>query len=171
MPPSSRGLSFANESQAFATARNFCRRQMRGFYFAAAFLPREKRDGVCAAMAFCRMIATALSDVPALRSPGIQIPGRPPDERGSGDSLDARLSLLRDRLDEIYENRLELPNPQFRSEEQHILRAISLTIWQFEIPRQYFLDYAIGQQMAATIARYPTWSALQKYCDHASGSL
>src|ERR1700733_6233118 len=150
MRPSSRGSSFANEEQAFAVARAACRREMRGFYFATAFLPRKKRDGVCAAMAFCGMIAEAFEDV-------------------SGDSLDSRLSLLRERLDDVYQNRLELPDAAFRSEEQHILRAVSLTISQFEIPQQYFLDVALGQQMASTIARYPTWSALEKYCYHVSG--
>jgi phytoene synthase len=169
MPPSSRGLSFANEQPAFAAARNVCRRQMRGYYFAGAFLPKEKRDGVCAAIAFCAMVAHALSDVPAMRSPGIQIPGRPPSGDGSGDSLDSRLALLRDRLDEIYSDRLDLPQPQFRSQEQHILRAISLTVTQYQIPQQYFLDFAIGQQMSATIVRFPTWSSLEKFCYHTSG--
>jgi phytoene synthase len=167
MPPSSRGLPFASEPQAFAAARAASRREMRGFYFITAFLPQEKRDGVCAAIAFCGMIAAALSDASGARSPGIQIPGHPPD---AGSADDPRLSLLRDRLNEIYENRLELPDAQFRSQEQHILRAVSLTISQYEIPQQYFLDFAIGQQMAATIARYPTWSALEKFCYHTSGS-
>jgi phytoene synthase len=152
MPPSSRGLPFASEPQAFAAARAASRREMRGFYFVTAFLPQEKRDGVYAAIAFCRMVAGAFENI-------------------SGDSLDSRFSLLRERLDEVYEHRLELPDAQFRSEEQHILRAVSLTISQYEIPQQYFLDFALGQQMAATIARYPTWTALEKYCYHTSGSV
>jgi phytoene synthase len=149
MPPSSRGLSFANEQPAFAAARDVCRRQMRGYYFAGAFLPKEKRDGVCAAIAFCRMISAAFDAAP--------------------DSLDACMSLLRDRLDEIYSDRLDLPQEQFRSQEQHILRAISLVTSRYEIPQQYFLDFALGQQMSATIVRFPTWSSLEKFCYHTSG--
>src|SRR3977135_1094337 len=124
MPLSSRATS--SESEAFTAAAALCRKQSRSFYFATAFLPKEKRDAVCAIYSFCAMIRVALKTE---RSPGIQIPGRPLNVAFSENTL----NLLRERLTDLYENNLELPNPQFRNEEQHALHAIQLTVNRYQI--------------------------------------
>jgi phytoene synthase len=89
----------------------------------------------------------------------------------SADGLDGRLLMLRDRLDEIYDGRLELPAPDSRSEAQHALRAFELTVRRYEIPRQYFLDIAHGRRADLTVSRYATWASLEKHCYHVAGVL
>jgi phytoene synthase len=87
------------------------------------------------------------------------------------DSLETRLTLLRDRLDEIYDGRLELPAPASRSEQQHALCAFAETIKRHQIPRQHFLDLAEGCRMDLVIRRYTTWDDLENYCNHAGGMM
>jgi phytoene synthase len=85
------------------------------------------------------------------------------------DSIQVRLDLFRDRLDEIYTGRLELPASEFRDQTQHILAAFAETAVRFEIPRQYFIDRAEGFRMDREVHRYATWSSLQKFCHHSGG--
>ena len=47
----------------------------------------------------------------------------------------------------------------------------SLTVRQFEIPREYFLEFAEGRRMDLTVRRYATWSSLEHYCYHSAGVL
>jgi len=123
-PPA--GTSSVNaDGVAFHVVRDVCRRHTKDFFFASAFLPRHKRDAVHTVYAFCRMIeeaiiaddaavegAAGLRHHPAVVSPTSFEPGT---GCGSGSSLQARLGMLRDRLDEIYDGRLELPRPEARS--------------------------------------------------------
>jgi phytoene synthase len=171
---------------AFAAARNICRRHARSFYFASFFLPPRKRDAAYAVYAFCRMIddaidlphdesfagARGLRHHPAMVSPrSLKVldpaPGR--DDHCSIDTLENRLAMLRDRLDEMYDGRLELPAPAARSEAQHALRAFTHTVHRYEIPKQYFMDVAEGCRMDLTVARYATWADLENYCYHVAG--
>lgn len=152
---------------AFAAARNICRRHANGFFFASAFLPIEKRNAVYAVYAFCRLMDDAI-DEPALKEAVL-----PPTSLGvsccSTGSLDQKLALFRDRLDEIYEHRLELPSLEFRDESQHALYAFVQTVHRYQIPRQYFLDLAEGCRMDLTVSRYATWGSLEKYCYNVAG--
>lgn len=152
---------------AFAAARQICQKHARSFYFASFFLPKPKREAAYAVYSFCRMIDDAI-DVPSGESPGTSVPGSVQSCCSPGE-LDSRFQMLRDRLDEIYEGRMELPNPEFRSEEQNALRAFELTVKKYEIPKQYFLDVAEGCRMDLTIQRYPTWTSLERYCYHVAG--
>jgi 15-cis-phytoene synthase len=151
-----REVSNSESELAFAAAGAICRRHARSFYFASAFLKKPKRDAAYAVYAFCRMIDDAIDQ-----------PGEGAD--CSSDSLESRLGMFRDRLEEIYAKRLELPNPEFRSEEQHALHAFALTVHRYEIPKEYFFDLAEGCRMDLTVSRYATWSALEKYCYHVAG--
>ncbi|HEY7086801.1 MAG TPA: phytoene/squalene synthase family protein [Tepidisphaeraceae bacterium] len=161
-------------SQAFAAARAICRRHARTFYFASAFLPAQKRQASYAVYAFCRMMDDAIDQNDSSieshnQSPGTAIPGLEPGACCSSSPLDARLALFRARLDEIYESRLDLPLPEFRTESQHALHAFSLTVHRYEIPKQYFLDLAEGCRMDLVVSRYATWNSLEKYCYHVAG--
>jgi phytoene synthase len=168
---------------AFAAARGICRRHARSFYFASFFLPAQKRQAAYAVYAFCRMIddaidvpeqslvgAAAMRQHPAVVSPR-SLPVIPPTPAShcDVDTLDSRISMLRDRLDEIYECRLELPAVESRSEQQHALYAFAHTVRRYDIPRQYFLDVAEGCRMDLTVKRYETWTELENYCYHVAG--
>lgn len=167
--------------RAFAAARDMCREHGRGFYFASFFLPRRKREAAHAVYAFCRMIDEAIDvpdDQPLVGStvrrthPAISLPQIDEEKAMGGcalDQLETRLELLRDRLDEIYGDRLELPAVESRSPQQHALAAFAHTARAFEIDKQYFLDFAAGCQMDLTVKRYPDWPALENYCDHSGG--
>jgi phytoene synthase len=149
----------AADRSAFAAAREVCRRRAADFYFASFFLPKSKRDAAHAVGAFCCMISNAL-DLPASADPGC-----------GDDSPDRRLDLLRDRLTDIYDGRLRLPDPESRSKDEHVLRALAMTAHRYQIPQQYFLDFASGCRAAASIVRYPTWSKLHQECDRVGGSV
>lgn len=86
-------------------------------------------------------------------------------------SLDQRLALFRDRLDEIYSGTMQFPNAEFRSQSQHILFAAARTVERFEIPKECFLDWAEHCRMDLTIKRYATWNSLEKYCRCAGGAM
>ena len=147
---------------AFAAARDICRRHAKSFFFASAFLPIAKRQAAYAVYAFCRMMDDAIDE------PASKQPPAPPSTVGvsccSTGSLDRTLALFRDRLDEIYEHRLELPLPEFRDEAQHALYAFGLTVHRYQIPKQHFLDLAEGCRMDLTVSRYATWASLERYC-------
>src|SRR3954452_2910437 len=117
---------------AFRAARGICKRHAKSFYFASFFLPNHKRNAAYAVYSFCRMVDDAIDQDDA----SIESTSESPCECGG---LDARLSLFRDRLDEIYSGTLELPNAEFRSQTQHMLFAFSRTVERFEIPKQHFL--------------------------------
>src|SRR5215217_2987006 len=168
------------DAAAFAAVRNVCRRHAKDFFFASAFLTQPKRNDVYALYAFCRMIeeavgvddaslggAAGLRHHPAVVSLASLEPGT---GCGSGSSLQARLRMLRDRLDEIYDGRLELPRPEARSAAQHTLHALGLVVRRHEVPRQLFLDFAEGCRMDLAVSRYATWRSLEKYCYHAGGA-
>ena len=167
--------------RAFAAARQMCQQHARSFYFASFFLPRRKREAAYAVYAFCRMIDDAI-DVPeeaplvgaAVRRthPAISLP-QIEEQKALGecslDQLETRLELLSDRLDEIYEDRLELPAVEARSSQQHALVAFAHTSREYEISKQYFLDVAAGCRMDLTVKRYADWPALENYCYHVAG--
>jgi phytoene/squalene synthetase len=165
---------------AFAAARELCHQSFKDLYFASFFLPRRKRQAAYAVGAFCRMIDQAI-DVPAsaigtgrtMREhpviPRVSLEQLPPENVGEaceGDTLSMRLDLLRDRLDEIYEDRLELPALEGRSPQQHALYALSRVARESEIDRQLFIDFAESCRMKRMERR-----DLLKYCQLAGGSV
>jgi 15-cis-phytoene synthase len=178
------------DAAAFAAVREVCRRHARELFFASHFLPRPKRDAAYAVYAFSRMIddaiaadeasidgAAGLRHHPAVVSPR-RIAELPTESTSAGacgcgptGSLDARLLMLRERLDEVYAGTIELPSPAARSEAQHALHAFSLAVQRYEIPREYFLEFAQGRRTDLTVRRYATWASLQRHCDHAGGVL
>jgi phytoene synthase len=121
--------------------------------FASYFIPQPKRDAARAVFAFRRLIHTAIDH-----------PTHP------GDTVDTRVDLFRDRLDEIYDGRFELPRPESRDEAQRTLAAFSDAVHRFGIPKQCVLALAEARRMDLTVTRYATWNALVAYCDHAAGS-
>ena len=183
------GPSADADALGFAAARGICRRHVRGIYAASFFLPPEKRRAAYSIHAFCRMMdealgagdaaadsASTLRELPLVSSRGglVEVGAREADTVssccGTG-SLDTRLSLLRDRLDEVYDDRLELPLPAGRSEAQHALHAFGVTVRGYGIPRQHFLDLAEGLRSDLAVRRYATWASLERHCYHTVGVL
>ena len=167
------------DAAAFQVVRDVCRRHAKEYFFASGFLPKPKRDAVYAVYAFCRMIREALDvddasveGAAGLRHhPAVVSPASLEPDTGcaSGSSLQARLDMLRERLDEIYDDRLELPRPESRSAAQHTLHALGLAVRRHEIPRQLFLDFAEGCRADLAVARYATWKSLEKHCFYTAG--
>lgn len=156
---------------AFRAAREVCRRHGQDFYFSSAFLPRAKRDAAHAVFAFCRMIREAIEA--AAEEPGAAaMRHRPlaPGGCGSCHPIDQRLELFRNRLNELYDGRPELPSPAGRSEAQHVLHAFSQSVRRFEVPRQCFLDIAAACRADLLVSRYATWASLERYCRQSGGA-
>jgi phytoene synthase len=85
------------------------------------------------------------------------------------DSPQSRVEMLAERLDEIYEDRLELPAPDARSPQQHALFAFAQTIRRVEVPKQYFIDFAEGRRLDLMMMRYATWDQLDQHCQRSGG--
>jgi phytoene synthase len=134
----------------FWAARQICRRHLQPLYWPAFLLPKPKREAAFAVAAFCQMTQAAL------------------DEPGE---LDPRLKLFHARLDDIYHQRLELPLPPFRTEQQHALHALDKSVHRYQIPHDYFAQFAEGCRMRTTVQRFATWGSLEKYCHHTGGVL
>ena len=173
------------DAPAFRAAREICRRHGGDFYFATAFLPPAKRDAVHALYAFCHMIGEAMNvsegDEPtggaALRHRPLSVApiGRSAAAGGAGgccspNAIDQRLALFRDRLNDLYDGRLELPAVAGRSQEHHVLHAFSVAARRYQVPRQCFLDLAEAHRMNRCVVRYATWSSLERYCRHAGSA-
>jgi phytoene synthase len=170
-------------AQAFDAARQLCRRHAPGLYLASQFLPPHKRAATWAVLAMRQMIweaihlpqdrplrgATAMRQYPAVVLPVIH----PPHDEShcDVDSPASRFEMFRQRLDEVYEGRLELPAVEARSPQQHALHAFADTVRHFEIPRRHFADLAEGRAADVTTTRYTTWSELERHCRQTDGAV
>src|SRR5687768_10257520 len=164
-PPGLTDTSVEADKLGFWAARQICRRDARSLYLASLFLPRAKRRALHAVYAFTRMIRTAIDEPVDADAPVSPAPACGPSE------LDHRLALFQDRLNELYDGTLELPLPQFRSEDQHALHAASIAVRRYQIPRQHFLDLAEARRRDLGVKRYATWNALEKHCRGVGGSV
>ncbi len=146
------------------------------FSFAARFLDRAKRDGVCAVVAFFDMVAGAiggdaadLSGTHGLRQhPAVVSPAAACCSSGDAEAL---LATFRRRVDQIFDGGLELPSPASRSPQHHALHAFALTVARYDVRREHFIRFAEERARDAAISRYPTWSKLQQHCRAAGGSV
>lgn len=84
-------------------------------------------------------------------------------------SVDQRLALFRDRLDALYEAGVELPAPQSRSIEQHVLHAFAIAAGRYEIPKHYFIEWAESFRTDVSVTRYATWASLERQCRRSGG--
>jgi phytoene synthase len=129
---------------------------------AAYFLPKQKRSGVEAVIAFARMIRDAVAGGDTNGSP----------VRAIGECCSADVApLVRSRIEAMYDQRLELPLPQFRDETQRTLAAVADVVKRYQIPRQRWLDLLDGLVADAGVLRYPTWRSLEQHCGKTGGSI
>jgi phytoene synthase len=129
--------------------RDVCRRRFPQLFFWSHFIPQPKRDAARSLFAFVDLIHKTFE--------------------AEDDHADERLALLRNRLKEMYDERLELPEPQFRNQTQQQLAAAAQVIHQFDIPQQYLLELAEGCRADSLVRRYATWSALGRQLDRTAG--
>lgn len=147
--------------------------------FAIRFLDREKRDAVCAVAAFFGMVADAIGKDPAERSgaqglrqhPAVVSPVSPETGCCGAGQSETLLKTFHERLDQIFEGRLELPASGSRSEQQRALHAFAGTAARFDLRRHHFLRFAEERVRDAEIARYPTWTKLEHHCRAIGGSV
>jgi phytoene synthase len=171
---------------AYAAAGAIVRRFDRDAYFASYFLPKPKRHGLWAVLAFCQMIreaiaspATTLENAHGLRQhPAVVSPQHvaaisagAASACGCGSEIDERVAMFRDRLAEIYDGRVELPAVAGRSEQQHAIEAVGRTVRVFDVPKQAFLDLAEGLRLDSGVRRYATWNRLKEHCQGVAGSV
>jgi phytoene synthase len=126
-----------------------CRRRFPQLFFWSHFIPQPKRDAVRSLSAFVDLICTTFET--------------------EDDHAAERLDLLRKRLQEMYDGRLELPEPKFRDQTQQLLAAAAQVIHQFGIPQQHLFDFAEGCRADSLVRRYATWSALERQLDRTAG--
>jgi phytoene synthase len=155
----------------FRAARQICKRHAKSLYFASFFLSPAKRRAVHAAYAFCRMVGEVVCPGGTLAAEAASPPTTVSEACCGASELDQTVGLLRERLDDVYQGRLELPKPEFRSESQHALYAFARTVARYQIPQQYVLDLIDGYRADRTVRRYATWARLEQHCDHTGGVL
>jgi phytoene synthase len=129
--------------------REVCRRRFPQLHFWSHFIPPPKRDGVCALAAFLDLIRQTFD--------------------AEDDHTEAKLELFRNRLRDMYDERLELPQPQFRDRTQQLLGAAAQVVHRFEIPQQQLIDFAEGLRAEASVQRFATWSALRRHLNRTAG--
>jgi 15-cis-phytoene synthase len=129
--------------------RDVCRRRFPQLFFWSHFVPQPKRDAVRSLAAFLDLTCKTLE--------------------AEDHHADERLELFRNRLQEMYEERLELPEPQFCDQTQQLLAAVAQVIHQFDIPQQHLLDFAEGCRTDSIVGRYATWRALEAQLDRTAG--
>ena len=157
------------EVAAYAAARNICRRHSSELFFASALLPIAKRNGLYAVHAFTRMMRDVFKSSASSKAK-VSTPATLGTSSCSTNSIDETMSMFRGRLDDLHAGRLELPRLEYRSESQHVLHALSVTIDRYQIPKGHFLELAEGCRMDLSVSRYATWAALEKYCDRSGGA-
>jgi phytoene synthase len=106
------------------------------FYYSFLFLPRLKREAIHAVYALCRLV----DDVA--------------DHPGAVMEKAERLKAWREELDRCYAGEPTHP----------VTRALHACLKRHPIPQAYFEELVKGVEMDLTIARYPTFADLYRYC-------
>jgi len=141
-----------------AAVRDTCRRASEPAYRAAFFLPRDKRDGVYAVCAFAQLICEAIAP---------SAPGCCAGDNAAGGVAD----LVRERVQDLYNDRIELPRDEFQDSTQRVLAAMVDTLATFEIPRWHWDELIDGLVADAGVRRYATWRSLQRHAARTAGSV
>jgi len=149
--------------QALAAARAICKRRHPEFYSATVFLPKVKREAVCAAFTFCQMIRDAVAPANALVSGGGQgccTPG----------GAEQRVAMVREYVEQICRGQFELPKSEFRNVEQRVIAAMIPIVARYEISQDLLIEIATGYAAGASTPRFATWTSLERYCRQSAGA-
>jgi 15-cis-phytoene synthase len=126
----------ASPQAVLTYTRRLARASKSNFYYAFLFLPRDKREAVTTAYAFCRQTDDLIDDAASLPA-----------------AVEA-LKRWREELDRCYAGTATHPTFQ----------ALAQILSRFPIPQEYFADIIAGCEMDATHTRYATFEDLTLYC-------
>lgn len=127
----------ADLKSAYAHCQQVARTEATNFYYAFRTLPRDKRNGIYAVYAFCR-VCDDIAD------------GQLPSEQKR-----ALLSKIRQDLVSM-ESLSRSP----------VFKALDDTVEKFQIPIQYLEDIIDGVEMDLVNTRYESFEDLKEYCYH-----
>jgi phytoene synthase len=116
--------------------RRLARASRSNFYYAFLFLPRDQREAITTAYAFCRQTDDLI------------------DQATSLPAAAEALKRWREELDRCYAGTATHPTFQ----------ALAQVLGRFRIPQEYFADIIAGCEMDATAPRYATFDDLALYC-------
>ncbi len=116
--------------------RRLARASRSNFYYAFLFLPRDQREAITTAYAFCRQTDDLIDHATNLPA-----------------AVEA-LRRWREELDRCYAGTATHPTFQ----------ALAQILARFPIPKEYFADIVAGCEMDATHTRYATFEDLTLYC-------
>lgn len=111
------------------------RESKTNFYYSFIFLPREKRNAIFDAYAFCRHVDDIVDEA-------------------NGRDVTAELNEWRRGLDDCYAGRATHP----------IYERLAPTVKRFNIPREPFHAIIDGCEMDLKHSRYETFADLERYC-------
>ncbi len=137
------GGETADTEAAYAVCRAITREGAKNFYYAFLTLPKEKRQAIYAAYAFCR-VADDIAD----------------DEDATTDRA-AALSALRETLFGSYEGNAR----------GAVFSALSDAAQRYSIPAEYFDDVIKGVEMDLHKRRYATFEELREYCYYVASAV
>ncbi len=126
----------ASPQAVLSYTRRLARASRSNFYYAFLFLPREQREAITTAYAFCRQTDDLIDDATSLPAAA------------------EALRRWREELDRCYAGAAAHPTFQ----------ALAQVLARFPIPKEYFADIIAGCEMDATTARYATFQDLAVYC-------
>ena len=126
----------ASPQEVLNYTRRLARASRSNFYYAFLFLPREKREAITTAYAFCRQTDDLIDDATSIPAAA------------------EALRRWREELDRCYAGAATHPTFQ----------ALAQILARFPIPKEYFADIIAGCQMDATNTRYATFDDLALYC-------
>ena len=131
-------------ANSYSHCRVIARAAARNFYYGFLLLPAEKRDALCALYAFMRH-ADDLADSD----------GKAASKR---DRLKSWSVALDQAIAGSYGRSLVLP-------------ALHHTIKKYNIPPSYFHDLMEGAEMDLSVATYPSFEQLERYCYCVAGTV
>ena len=150
----------AADEQAYRICRDVCRRTGGDFYLSTFFLPRPRRDAVHAVFAFCNLVADSvkITEEDSLAPP----PSTVGAACCSANSLDGRITSVRQRIDHLYASPDAVPYAPDRGTDQAVAYAFGRTIERHPIPRDYFDDLIEGCRIDANVPRFATWKSVDR---------
>jgi len=126
----------ASPQAVLTYTRRLARASKSNFYYAFLFLPRDQREAITTAYAFCRQTDDLIDDATSLPA-----------------AVEA-LKRWREELDRCYAGTASHPTFQ----------ALAQILARFPIPKEYFAEIIAGCEMDATHTRYATFEDLALYC-------
>jgi phytoene synthase len=134
--------------KAYKYCESVTRLHAQSFYFAAKFLPRNKRRAVYPIYAFCRRVDDEI------------------DELGDGDEFEAvkTVEKWRSRLKEIYDGTINGEKFLEDDGQAKVFIAWRDVLKSFKIPPNLPQELVEGVLMDTTVKRYETFEELYVYC-------